>query len=165
MTQFKEAIEREIAYWESAGYSEGWANHARNTSVPLLRTILAALEPSETLQAQLSAERHRAKAMQDNFIKTQVALDEAEAQLERVTEALQVGEEVTAVYEAMDPKWRDDWIDWSGFVAGIQFDLRAGSLNYTVSDHWPPKNNGDLTDGFYEGELARKALAAPQGGV
>lgn len=51
--------------------------------------------------------------------------------------------------------------DWRGqtlWIAGVQFDHRKRRLDYTVSEHWPPRHNGDLSDGWAEEDLT----ASPQ---
>lgn len=44
------------------------------------------------------------------------------------------------------------------FVVGMQLQVPAENhsdmrVNYTVSDHWPPRHNGDLTDGYFDEDL------------
>lgn len=73
---------------------------------------------------------------------------------------LTIGEPVRCVTANCPEQWRDDWADWSGFVAGINFDPKVGRVNYTVTDHWPPRTNGDLSDGFYDGMLTSSAIEA-----
>lgn len=75
---------------------------------------------------------------------------------------LDIGDRVECVTDNCDPKWAGDWIDWQGFIAGAHYEPRVG-LNYTVSDHWPPRDYGDLSDGFREGQLRRAALSQPLG--
>lgn len=67
---------------------------------------------------------------------------------------LQIGDPVRCVYENLDEQWRDDWKDWSGFIARIGY-CPGNDLNYTVSDEWPPRM---LTDGFAPNQLALSAI-------
>lgn len=73
-------------------------------------------------------------------------------------EALTVGSPVRCLADNCPAEWREDWRDWTGFIAGIHYEPRVG-LNYTVCDKWPPEHNGDLSDGFRDGQLT--ALSKP----
>lgn len=47
-----------------------------------------------------------------------------------------------------------DWRGWTGFIAGCQVSHDGkGTLTYTVSDVWPPRGLGSLTDGIPESDL------------
>jgi hypothetical protein len=45
-----------------------------------------------------------------------------------------------------------EWRDWKGFVCFIRA-LPGGGMSIGVSDHWPPKSDGDCTDGFSSDDL------------
>lgn len=75
-----------------------------------------------------------------------------------------IGSPVRVLADNCPREWREDWRDWSGFLAGVHYEPRVG-LNFTVSDKWPPESNGDLSDGFREGQLAMQSASVSDGAV
>jgi hypothetical protein len=65
---------------------------------------------------------------------------------------LVVGTAVRCLADNCPAEWREDWRDWTGYIAGVHYEPRVG-LNYSVCDQFPPQTNGDTTDGFRENQL------------
>jgi hypothetical protein len=89
------------------------------------------------------------------------AVRDARAAIDAMSEAsndlvgeMAIGAPVRCIADNCPGDWREDWRDWTGYLAGIHYEPRVG-LNFTVCDKWPPENNGDLSDGFREGQLSR----------
>jgi hypothetical protein len=51
-------------------------------------------------------------------------------------------------------KYFQDWKSTRLWFAGIRIDVRTGNNDVTVAEHWPPRHNGDLTDGFPLSEIS-----------
>lgn len=57
-----------------------------------------------------------------------------------------IGDQVFAAFPEGQPDWIKDWQHTPLWIVGIAFTL-SGTVNYTVSDRWPPQCKGDYTDG------------------
>ncbi|SCW95960.1 hypothetical protein [Ancylobacter rudongensis] len=53
-------------------------------------------------------------------------------------------------------EWHADWRDWAGYVCELHM-CPSGKIDVGVSNHYPPKHLGDITDGFEPVDL----IAAP----
>lgn len=69
-----------------------------------------------------------------------------------IEQVIEPGTQVRCLADKCPKQWAEDWRGWTGYVAGVHYEPGAG-LNYTVCDNWPPQSNGDLSDGFREGQL------------
>ena len=70
---------------------------------------------------------------------------------------LKLGDRVTIVggYEV-------EWRGWEGFVCGMCMQI-GGDINITVSDSYPPKHLGEMTDGFTESDLRLSDTTGKEG--
>lgn len=54
--------------------------------------------------------------------------------------------------------WTGDWFYANGkphgpfYISGVQF-TEHSNVMYTISENWPPRDQGDFTDGFQEEDL------------
>lgn len=75
------------------------------------------------------------------------------------------GQALTVVQTDEPGHWSLDWKpDQVIFFAGWSWDVRKGRADIWVSDVWPPRHNGDLTDGWDPIDLTLAAAQASTGG-
>lgn len=59
--------------------------------------------------------------------------------------------------EACPTSKYDEWRGVPLWIAGINAEMRTGRVVYTVSESWPPANNGHLSDMWQADELVARA--------
>lgn len=76
--------------------------------------------------------------------------------LSRTPARLKIGDHVKVV-----GPMEADWRGWEGFVCGICMQT-DGKIDITVSDVFPPKHLGHMTDGFGENDLCLAPISAAE---
>jgi hypothetical protein len=76
---------------------------------------------------------------------------------------LRIGDRVFVDADRLPAAYREDWRGVEAYVAGIVFSKgKPSGHDVTISEVWPPKCNGDLTDGFDADELVLLTRTSPQ---
>ncbi len=121
------------------------------------------LEPGTTSEDERSAELHLTVAID----KGKAALDAAlstpppVSAVEEVGARFRVGQPVTVPTTFRYPEWHGLPL----FIQGVQWDVNRQRLTYAVSESWPPKHHGEITDLMDENDLTERAALTTTGGA
>lgn len=60
-----------------------------------------------------------------------------------------VGDKVEVLADNLPESYREDWRGYVGYITEISYaPAHPGGYNFSVCDTWPPRHNGDSSDGF-----------------
>jgi hypothetical protein len=140
-------VRGDLKYWQEVAHELG---HTSQTAEAKVREVEANLEHEKTISADRWGQKQE--------LLITVASLQADIARKDAAQAFWVSQPVQV---ASTYRFADDWRDTPLWIAGLSVAVRTGHVTYSVSEHWPPEHNGDITTDFEAEHLVARAALNP----